>query len=108
VGLAILSVWRQKALKNYFSAVAVTFPNDWHSKESPLGRTIGFSALMRLLGDLAKKGLEDKQKRRLDQEFFLTNFKRAASLEPFTFDAYPASGKGETNLYRDLRSAILG
>jgi DGQHR domain-containing protein len=97
----------QKALKNYFSAVADVFPSDWHSQDSPLGRTIGFSALMRLLGDLAKKGLSAKPEPRLDQNFFLDFFTRAKSLSPFTFDAYSPSGSGESKLYNDLRSAVL-
>ena len=97
----------QRSLNNYFTAVAETFPDDWKSKESPLGRTIGFSALMRLFGELAKKGLSVQPEPRLDRNFFSEFFNRARTLAPFTFEKYPASGGGETQLYRALQSAVL-
>jgi hypothetical protein len=45
-----------KILGNYFGAVRSEFSGDWNSGSSPLPRTIGFSALMRLLPSLYKKG----------------------------------------------------
>ncbi len=98
----------QKALNNYFQAVVQVFASDWQSNNSPLSRTIGYSALMRLIGDLAKKGLAQTPQPRLDKQFFLGFFQRASALSPFTFERYPPSGGGETQLYNDLRTAVLG
>jgi hypothetical protein len=62
---------------------------------------------MRLFGDLAKKGLAVQPEPRLDLNFFIEFFKRAQTLAPFTFEKYPPSGGGETQLYRALQSAVL-
>ncbi|MBV9658017.1 MAG: DGQHR domain-containing protein [Verrucomicrobia bacterium] len=96
-----------RVVMNYFKAVADVFGDDWTRPESPLGRTIGFSALMRLLDNLARKGLAEKPEPRLDAEFFNAQLKKAVKLCPFTFDTYPASGVGETRLYKAFESAIF-
>jgi len=38
-----------KVMTNYFKAVETVFATDWNSENSPLNRTIGYGALMRLL-----------------------------------------------------------
>lgn len=96
-----------RVLMNYFAAVAGVFAEEWTSEKSPLGRAIGFSALMRLLGLLAKQGLEVKPEPRLDKEFFERYFQKARGLAPFTFDTYPPSGAGETKLFKALETAVL-
>lgn len=88
-----------KILVNYFVAVRTEFENDWNSDSSPLPRTIGFSALMRLLPLLYKKGYTQGT---LEQSFFTVELKKAKPLAPFRFDEYPASGVGENKLYRAL------
>ncbi len=94
----------KKAITNYFAAVAQTFPGDWGSDTSALGKTIGFGAFMRLLGPLASHGIQHK---RLNAEFFATELKKAATLAPFTLQEYPASGAGENKLARALEEKIL-
>lgn len=94
-----------KILSNYFNAVKSQFADDWESDSSPLPRTIGFSALMKLLPVLYKKG---QSQNTFEQSFFASEFKKAKSLAPFKFDDYPASGVGENKLYQaifDLVSA---
>ncbi len=94
-----------KILTNYFGAVADAFPKDWAvDSNSPLARTIGFQALMRLLPELCNEGLA---KRTLNRPFFDSLFSKAKSLSPFTFDDYPAGGIGEKLIYDKLRARIL-
>lgn len=88
-----------KILLNYFNAVRQTFGDDWNSQNSPLPRTIGFSALMRLLPFLYRKG---RDLGTFEQIYFETEFKKAKSLSPFKFEEYPASGVGENKLYQDI------
>lgn len=95
-----------KVMLNYFSAIAVVFSEDWESEESPLSRTIGYSALMRLLEPLFRLGQAETPPT-LEQSFFEKRFLRARSLAPFRFDAYPASGAGETKLFRALEVAVV-
>lgn len=95
-----------KVMTNYFKAVASVFADDWCSANSPLNRTIGYGALMRLLEPLARKGLS-QQPPTLEFAFFEKHFKKAADLAPFTFDKYSPSGGGETAIYNDLYAAIL-
>ena len=98
----------QKALKNYFTVVSKVFSEDWASNDSPLGRTIGFSALMRLFNELAKRGLKEVPQPRLDQNYFEKALINAKNISPLTFETYPPSGTGETKLFQDLKSAVLG
>jgi len=92
-----------KILSNYFNAVRGVFTEDWDSASSPLPKTIGFSALMRLLPILHAKGQAEGT---FEQAFFARELRKALSLAPFTFDAYPASGAGETRLYQDILAKI--
>ena len=94
-----------KVVKNYFAAVASVFPEDWKSEESPLSKTIGYSALMRLLPELFQRGLA-KAPPSLEESFFREEFLKAQGLAPFTFLQYPASGAGQAALYNALREAI--
>jgi DGQHR domain-containing protein len=96
-----------RVVTNYFSAVSEVFGEDWTGRESPLGRAIGFAALMRLLDPLARAGLAVGREPRLDQAFFTGHLEKAKALRPFTFDTYPPSGGGETKLYRALKNAVL-
>lgn len=95
-----------RALTNYFNAVAAVFGGEWKNRESPLARTIGFGALMRILEIVANKGLAVKPEARLDQPFFEQELAKAKPLAPFTFDVYPASGAGETKLFKALEAAV--
>jgi hypothetical protein len=94
----------QKTITNFFNAVAKTFPQEWGSPNSALGKTIGFGAFMRILGPLGVVGLTEK---RLNGEFFDTELAKARPLAPFTLQKYPASGAGENTLARALQTSIL-
>lgn len=95
-----------KVMSNYFKAVESVFAADWHSDSSPLNRTIGYGALMRLFEPLARKGLaQDPQT--LEQAFFENHLKKAAHLAPFTFERYPPSGGGEAGIFNDLKAAVV-
>jgi DGQHR domain-containing protein len=93
-----------KIVMNYFNAVKDQFADDWNSEQSPLPRSIGFSALMKLLPALFRKGQAHKT---FERSFFVSEFKKAKPLAPFTFDEYPASGVGENKLYQALAHKIL-
>ncbi|HEY0076313.1 MAG TPA: DGQHR domain-containing protein [Abditibacteriaceae bacterium] len=92
-----------KILLNYFGAVKNVFASDWDSKDSPLPRSIGFSALMRLLPVLYGQG---KRQKTLTKEFFEGKLNKAKHLAPFTFEKYPANAGGENKLYRDLLTQV--
>jgi hypothetical protein len=96
-----------KIMLNYFSAVRECFLFDWAAQDSPLSRTIGFSALMRLLEPLVRVGLTVKPEPRLDKDFFKGHLEKATSLAPFRFEQYPPSGGGETKLFKNLEAAVL-
>jgi DGQHR domain-containing protein len=96
-----------RAITNFFNSARAVFAEDWASETSPLPRTIGFSALMRIVNELAQLGLQAKPEPRLDQKFFEDHLRKAAMLAPFTFDQYSASGGGETKLYHALHDAIF-
>ena len=92
-----------KILSNYFTAVRSEFETDWDSNSSPLPKTIGFSALMRLLPTLYKKGQSEAT---FEQSFFARELAKAKPLAPFRFEDYPASGVGENKLYQALQERI--
>lgn len=96
-----------RIMMNYFNAVKNTFPDQWADTGNPISKTIGFGALMRLLQkDLYPIGEREKN---LREEFFYQNLSRAKHLR-FQFSPegkYSPAGKGETDLYNDLRGAIL-
>lgn len=98
-----------RIVMNYFSAIQIAFPDDWEDISTPLPRTIGYGALTRLLIDLGRVGLE---RNNLSKEFFLNWFQDASirvkdAQFVFNFDVFPASGAGETKLYRFLKSITL-
>jgi hypothetical protein len=88
-----------KILDNYFRTVRAVFPEDWSSDTSPLPRTIGFAALMRLLPILYRQG---QSQGTFEQSFLSDQLSKAKPLAPFDFDTYPASGVGENKLYQAL------
>lgn len=94
-----------KILTNYFTAVRSEFETDWNSDSSPLPRTIGFSAVMRLLPLLYKNG---QSQGTFEQSFFTGELRKAKALAPFSFDDYPASGVGENKLYQTLLDRVSG
>lgn len=96
-----------RVVTNFFNSVSDTFGESWTSSDSPLGRAIGFAALMRLLERLARIGIASTPEPRLDKDFFNSALVKAKVLAPFTFDDYPASGAGETKLYRALETTIF-
>ncbi|MFM2196659.1 MAG: hypothetical protein RLZZ505_91 [Verrucomicrobiota bacterium] len=95
-----------KVMLNYFKAVESVFEEDWNSNESALNRTIGYSALMRLLAPLYRRGRAENPPT-LEQSFFEAEFSKAKVLAPFTFEKYPASGGGEAAIYNDLSKLML-
>jgi DGQHR domain-containing protein len=94
-----------KVLLNYFGAIKAIFPTDWDSIASPLPKTIGFSALMRLLPAVYEKRRVEGN---LKQEHFEKDLQKLEHLAPFSFDKYPANAGGENKLYRDLLAAFTG
>lgn len=93
-----------RILMNYFSAFASVFSDEWQDSTSPLAKTIGFGALMRLLVPLVKKGMEQKD---LSVDFFDAHVNRLheayrRSGVKVNFDNFPAAGNGETKLYQQL------
>jgi DGQHR domain-containing protein len=94
-----------KIMLNYFEAVRDTFPNEWRNLENPLSKTIGYIALMNLLKELGKIGLSQGT---LSRNFFLDKLSNAKGKITFSFDEYPASGAGATNLARDFKKYVFG
>lgn len=95
-----------KVMQNYFKAVMTVFEADWVSDKSALNRTIGYSALMRLLGEMYRSGIAQEPPT-LEQSFFEAQFSKASHLAPFNFEEYPPSGGGETAIYKALSKAIF-
>ena len=93
-----------KVLTNYFNAIKAELPDDWTIDSSPLCRTIGFLALMRLLPELITIGSSQGN---LDLHFFQGYAAKAKPLSPFSFEVYPANGPGQTKLYNALRSIMI-
>lgn len=93
-----------RILMNYFSAFSSVFSDEWQDSTSPLAKTIGFGALMRLLVTLVKKGMQQKD---LSVDFFdahvntLHEAYRRSGMK-INFDNFPAAGNGETKLYQQL------
>lgn len=92
-----------KILSNYFGGVKSVFETDWMSDDSPLPRTIGFSALMNLLPYLYRKGQEEGT---FEKNFFERELKKAKPLAPFSFQQYPANAGGENKLYQALLARV--
>ena len=92
-----------RVMRNYFSAVASVFDSDWVEQKGPIGRAIGFRVLMRILDKLCAIGVSSGT---LSVEFFKVALSDAASLQPLTFEAYPASGAGESKLYKAIEERL--
>jgi DGQHR domain-containing protein len=95
-----------RILTNYFNAVKETFPQEWENNNNPLSKTIGYGALMRFLRtNLFPIGEEKKD---LSKDFFKGYFIKAKDKIEFTFERYAPAGKGESEIYRDLKKFIFG
>lgn len=95
-----------KVLKNYFSAIANTFRDEWQDRDNPLSKTIGYGALMRLLIPLYQEGTKGRD---VSQEYFEERLRVAyhsyrTSGVAINFKIFPAAGSGETRLFEQLRS----
>ncbi|MGA2078493.1 MAG: DGQHR domain-containing protein [Syntrophobacteraceae bacterium] len=88
-----------KVMRNYFSAIATSFPSEWADPDNPLPRAIGYGACMKVLNGLYAKGREEKE---LTQLFFETFLARAKGRLRLSFDDYPANAGGEHRLAKDL------
>jgi hypothetical protein len=60
-----------KVLLNFFDAVKATFPIEWNKENSILKKTVGFTALLKILPKLIEIG---KEQSNLSQSFFETKF----------------------------------
>lgn len=95
-----------RIMTNYFNAVKEVFPQEWENNNNPLSKTIGYGALMRFLrADLFSIGEREKD---LSKDFFKGYFAKAKNQVDFTFERYAPAGKGESDIYRDLKRIILG
>ncbi|MBF0333378.1 MAG: DGQHR domain-containing protein [Alphaproteobacteria bacterium] len=97
-----------KTMNNYFVAVSAHFPKEWADRSSPLSRTIGYGALLRLLVDLYQEGVTEKD---ISSDFFSRKIRAIreryeASETTINFDSFPAAGSGETKLYKFLRTLL--
>jgi len=93
-----------RIMTNYFKAVSVVFKSEWNDHQSPLSKTIGFGALMRLLPIFFRIGEEKKE---LSENFFTSCIGKiyknyAESGMELSFANFPAAGNGETKLFRQL------
>ena len=96
-----------KILSNYFSAVSAVFGEEWNSDDSPLAKTIGYDALLKLLDDVYVIGVKEGD---LSHEFFLdimktikANRDREDPVIAVNLDAFPPTGVGVNRLYRQLQ-----
>lgn len=95
-----------KIVKNYFSAAAKTFEEEW---EDPKGqfvirKTVGYTALIIVFRHLLEDGFRSKD---LRQEFFEDQFdflKRNLNNNSLTSDNFPSSGAGAIKLAKALLS----
>ncbi len=94
-----------KIMTNYFAAVRDAFVTEWNDRNCPLARTIGYSALMSLLPDLFLLGKSGKNltKDHFDSVFRDAKDRARAESIVFSFERFPASGKGESELYGELK-----
>ncbi len=95
-----------RIIKNYFKAIAESFPDLWEKQDNPLSKTIGYGALMRLLVDAYALGTKSND---LSLEYFsqlMAKVKENSDKDndtPLTFESFPAAGSGETKLYGKLK-----
>jgi DGQHR domain-containing protein len=87
-----------KILFNFFNAVAETQTKEWSDQDSIFKRTIGFTALIKVLIDLVPIGLE---REKLSKEFFVE------CLEGIQIDPnVTLSSKGINELYSQFKDQI--
>ncbi len=93
-----------RIMTNYFNAVSSVFKSEWNDYQSPLSKTIGFGALMRLLPIFFRIGEEKKD---LSEDFFTSYMRKihknfVESGIELSFSNFPAAGNGETKLFKQL------
>ncbi|GAA3935702.1 DGQHR domain-containing protein [Hymenobacter algoricola] len=81
-----------KVILNFFKSVSKVFAYDWDSTNSVLKKTIGFTALIKLMSKLISQGVEEQD---LSEAFFS---KQLESLGHIKFDNIPLSSKGVKEL----------
>lgn len=89
-----------KVLMNFFNAVKETFPIEWNRENSILKKTVGFTALLKILPKLIEMGKEQSD---LSQSFFETKFEPSKNMD---FSQIQLSSKGVNQLVG--RFNILG
>jgi len=87
-----------KVILNFFLAVRNVYSTEWNKKESVLKKTVGFTALTKLMKILIKKGIEEKT---LSQEFFIKQLNAAGNID---FSDIQLSSKGVKQLLDRLTS----
>jgi DGQHR domain-containing protein len=93
-----------RVMTNYFKAISVIFKTEWNDIKSPLAKTIGFGAFMRLLPIFFRIGEKEKD---LSENFFRSCINRIylnyiKSGVEINFSNFPAAGNGETKLFKQL------
>ena len=86
-----------KILFNFFNAIEEKFPDEWEKENSIFKRTIGITALFKVLTDLIPVGLNQKS---LKKEFFLEMI-REVELNPNV----TLSSKGINEIYEQFNSS---
>ncbi len=81
-----------KTLINFFNAVKTTFNIEWNKKDSVLKKTVGFTALLKILPKLIEMGKEQLD---LSQSFFETKFEPSRNMD---FSDIQLSSKGVNQL----------
>lgn len=81
-----------KTLINFFNAVKTTFSIEWNKKDSVLKKTVGFTALLKILPKLIEMGKEQLD---LSQSFFETKFEPSRNMD---FSDIQLSSKGVNQL----------
>jgi DGQHR domain-containing protein len=85
-----------KILFNFFSAIEETLPHHWNEENSILKKTIGFTALFKVLNELVVEGLKTKT---LSKDFFIS------MLDGITINTnITISSKGVNELYDQFHS----
>lgn len=93
-------------LKDYFSAVRETYPNDWEDTTKILTKTTGYTALMKVFVVLYKLGLEQGK---LTKNFFGEYFVKAkerGEVKDFISLHYSPGRIGEKDLATDFLKSM--
>lgn len=94
-----------RIMNNYFGAVKDVFPQDWKDINSPLSKTVGYGALMRLLKyDLFNEGNRNDD---FSRPFFAGYFGKAIGKIDFTHSKYVLTSRTALEIYHDLKQAIF-